>query len=75
MTGPLHPRLHFQEFDAVAIRARLEAAMGDNAAALDTRDDGFIELVLKMLGLMCDGQNDTLQVSNSQKGTFLLFFK
>ena len=50
----------------MAIRARLEAAMGDNAAALDTRDDGFIELVLKMLGLMCDGQNDTLQVRNLQ---------
>lgn len=27
----------------------------------DYEDDGYIELVLKLLGLMCDGQNTTLQ--------------
>ena len=31
---------------------------------LDYRDDGYIELVLKILGLMCDGQNRVLQVFN-----------
>jgi len=29
---------------------------------LDYKDEGYIELVLRMLGLMCDGQNKTLQV-------------
>ncbi len=31
---------------------------------LDYKDEGFIELVLKILGLMCDGQNQTLQVGS-----------
>ena len=34
----------------------------DEDNELDYKDDGFIELVLKMLGLMCDGQNRILQV-------------
>ena len=28
---------------------------------LEYRDDGYLQLVLKILGLMCDGQNATLQ--------------
>lgn len=28
----------------------------------DYRDDGYITLVLRIMGLMCDGQNKTLQV-------------
>ena len=30
---------------------------------MDYHDDGYMELVLRMMGLMCDGQNTTLQVS------------
>ena len=29
---------------------------------LDYHDDGYIEIVLKMMGLMCDNQNTVLQV-------------
>ena len=29
---------------------------------LDYHDDGYIEIVLRMMGLMCDNQNTTLQV-------------
>ena len=28
---------------------------------LEYRDDGYLKLVLKILGLMCDGQNEVLQ--------------
>ena len=28
---------------------------------LDYKDDGYIELVLRIMGLMCDGQNRILQ--------------
>ena len=28
---------------------------------LEYRDDGYLQLVLKILGLMCDGQNQVLQ--------------
>ena len=39
---------------------------------LDYRDDGYIELVLRMLGAMCDGQNTTVQVrQTSQHKTFV----
>ena len=36
--------------------------LGGEQIDLDYRDEGYIELVLKILGLMCDGQNATLQV-------------
>ena len=32
---------------------------------LEYEDNGYIELVLKVLGLMCDGQNARVQVSSS----------
>ena len=32
---------------------------------LQYHDDGYIELLLKILGLMCDGQNTVLQVGPS----------
>lgn len=35
----------------------------DMTDELDFKDDGYIELVLRILGLMCDGQHDGLQVS------------
>ena len=37
--------------------------MMENDGLLDYSDDGYIELVLRILGLMCDGQNQTLQVT------------
>ena len=42
--------------------AELAAMVMEDQSLLDYRDDGYITLVLKMLGLMCDGQNTTLQV-------------
>jgi hypothetical protein len=33
----------------------------------DFRDDGYIELVLRILGLMCDNQHRELQVNKSNK--------
>ena len=39
-------------------------AMSDGDV-LEYKDDGYIELVLKIMGLTCDGQNRTLQVSES----------
>ena len=36
---------------------------------MDYHDDGYIELVLRMMGSMCDGQNTTLQVGPSQVAT------
>ena len=39
------------------------AAIGvEDSDVLEYKDDGFIELVLKILGLVCDGQNALLQV-------------
>lgn len=35
----------------------------DDGDILEYKDDGYIQLVLKIIGLMCDGQNRTLQVS------------
>ena len=44
---------------------------------LEYRDDGYLQLVLKILGLMCDGQNATLQDYLREQvivsRTFLLF--
>ena len=37
----------------------------DDSVDLTCKDDGYIEIVLKMLGLMCDNQNSVIQVFNS----------
>ena len=37
----------------------------DASDALRFRDDGYIELVLRIMGYMCDGHNTVLQVSIS----------
>lgn len=34
--------------------------------SLEYRNDGYIELVLKVMARMCDGQNHQLQVCNYQ---------
>lgn len=36
--------------------------MASEEMDMEYEDDGYIELVLKVLGLMCDGQNGRLQV-------------
>ena len=38
----------------------------DLTGDLDFKDDGYIELVLRILGLMCDNQHFEIQVSISQ---------
>ena len=38
-------------------------AMTAEEMDMEYQDEGYIELVLKVLGLMCDGQNKLLQVS------------
>lgn len=45
----------------------MEAAMS-MSGDLEFRDDGYIELVLRILGLMCDNQHHDIQVQ-----WFLLF--
>ena len=35
---------------------------------LEYKDDGYIELVLKLLARVCDGQNTDLQVELLSKG-------
>lgn len=45
----------------------MEAAMS-MSGDLEFRDDGYIELVLRILGLMCDNQHHDIQVQQ-----FLLF--
>ena len=44
--------------------AEMAQAALSETDGIDYHDDGYIELVLKILGLMCDGQNKTLQVNN-----------
>lgn len=39
----------------------MEAAMS-MSGDLEFRDDGYIELVLRILGLMCDNQHHDIQV-------------
>ena len=36
--------------------------MASQEMDMEYQDDGYIELILKVLGLMCDGQNARLQV-------------
>ena len=42
-------------------------AMAAEEMDMEYEDDGYIELVLKVLGLMCDGQNARLQVGSLLK--------
>jgi len=39
-----------------------ETADDEGDGAVEYRNDGYIELVLKVMARMCDGQNHTLQV-------------
>ena len=40
---------------------------------IDQKDDGYIELVLRVLARMCDGQHRGLQVNNSCLFTLRIF--
>jgi hypothetical protein len=42
---------------------------------LEFKDDGYIELVLRILGLMCDNQHFGLQVSHILKANYTNKFK
>ena len=46
--------------DDKTLVAMVESQMQDDQ--IDYHDDGYIAIVLKMMGLMCDNQNETLQV-------------
>lgn len=48
-------------------------AMAAEEMDMEYEDDGYIELVLKVLGLMCDGQNGRLQVGSLLKGLRITF--
>ena len=53
-----------KDFDEDELRNLAEAALSGEKAAMDYKDEGYLELVLKVLGQMCDGQNQILQVSS-----------
>lgn len=55
--GPIKTSIEMTDKELEAI---VKESLGD-VGDLDYIDDSFINLVLKMLGLMCDGQNNTLQ--------------
>ena len=46
----------------------------DSAEALPDHDPTHVQLTLQMLGLMCDGQNHTLQVYAFNKWTLTLLY-
>ena len=52
---------HRQDLDSKDLVQLVEQSMEEDE--MDYHDDGYIELVLKMMGSMCDGQNTVLQVS------------
>ena len=56
----------FQDLDDRELRELAALTLEADGDELDYRDDGYIELVLKILGLMCDGQNRVLQVRASE---------
>ncbi len=51
-----------QDLEDRELRELAALTLQEDDDELDYRDDGYIELVLKILGLMCDGQNKILQV-------------
>ncbi|KAL5005127.1 hypothetical protein ScPMuIL_018583 [Solemya velum] len=52
--------IQIENIDEDELREIMESSM-DGTADLDFKDDGFIQLVLKNLGLMCDNQHRGLQ--------------
>jgi hypothetical protein len=55
------PQIKIEELEEDDL-AELAALSIEESDILEYKDDGYIELVLKILGLICDGQNKTLQV-------------
>jgi hypothetical protein len=47
--------------DDEELKELMDAALG-MSGELEFRDDGYIELVLRILGLMCDNQHNEIQV-------------
>ena len=54
--------LFAQDLDEEELKELTEGAIA-MSEDLEFKDDGYIELVLRVLGLMCDNQNKGLQVS------------
>lgn len=57
---------HFQEGPTQAEQQNKDnaaAAKEDDMEEIDQKDDGYIELVLRVLARMCDGQHRGLQVN------------
>ncbi|ELT92253.1 hypothetical protein CAPTEDRAFT_194612, partial [Capitella teleta] len=54
------PEVKIEELDETDL-ADLAAMSIEDGDILEYKDDGYIELVLKILGLVCDGQNQILQ--------------
>lgn len=50
-----------QNVEEEELQELMEAAMS-MSGDLEFRDDGYIELVLRILGLMCDNQHHDIQV-------------
>lgn len=50
-----------QNVDEEELKELMDAAMG-MSGELEFKDDGYIELVLRILGLMCDNQHNEIQV-------------
>lgn len=61
---PENGRLIFflsQNVEEEELQELMDAAMS-MSGDLEFRDDGYIELVLRILGLMCDNQHHDIQV-------------
>lgn len=54
--------LYYQDLDEEEMEELTEKALS-MSQDMDFKDDGYIELVLRVLGLMCDNQYKGLQVS------------
>ncbi|KAK3094787.1 hypothetical protein FSP39_006217 [Pinctada imbricata] len=55
-----NPDIQIQNVDDEELKELMEAAM-EMTGDLDFKDDGYIELVLRILGLMCDNQHFDIQ--------------
>ncbi|XP_062567417.1 inositol 1,4,5-trisphosphate receptor type 3-like isoform X1 [Saccostrea cucullata] len=55
-----NPEVVIENVDEEELKELMDAAMS-SSGELEFKDDGYIELVLRILGLMCDNQHDEIQ--------------
>ncbi|XP_048744986.2 inositol 1,4,5-trisphosphate receptor type 2-like isoform X4 [Ostrea edulis] len=55
-----NPEVVIENVDEEELKELMDAAMG-MSGELEFKDDGYIELVLRILGLMCDNQHNEIQ--------------